>query len=104
MLKNETSNNTVLRVKDYSVSNEEFVLIPNPKYGYLETDPKPSLDELPDYYKSENYISHTDSKRNLFENVYHLVRTFSLNRKLKLINSFSSKNKNLLDVGCGTGD
>lgn len=102
-MRKEHSNNAVLRVKDYSVSNEEFALIPNPKYGYLETDPQPSLDKLPDYYKSDDYISHTDSKRNLFENVYHLVRTFSLNRKLALIDSFSSKGKNLLDVGCGTG-
>jgi 2-polyprenyl-3-methyl-5-hydroxy-6-metoxy-1,4-benzoquinol methylase len=103
-LKKEHSNNAVLRVKDYSVSNEEFDLISNPKYGYLETTPQPSLDKLDDYYKSEDYISHTDSKRNLFEKAYHLVRMFSLNRKLKLINSFSLKDKNLLDVGCGTGD
>ena len=27
-----------------------------------------------------------------------------LKRKLKLINSFSSKGKKLLDFGCGTGD
>lgn len=103
-MKKEHSNNAVLRVKDYSVSNEEFDLISNPKYGYLETTPQPSLDKLDDYYKSEDYISHTDSKRNLFEKAYHLVRMFSLNRKLKLINSFSLKDKNLLDVGCGTGD
>lgn len=103
-MKKEHSNNAVLRVKDYSVSNEEFDLISNPKYGYLETTPQPSLNKLDDYYKSEDYISHTDSKRNLFEKAYHLVRMFSLNRKLKLINSFSLKDKNLLDVGCGTGD
>ena len=52
----------------------------------------------------ENYISHTDSQRNLFEKAYHFVRSISLKKKLKLINSFSSEEKNLLDVGCGTGD
>lgn len=103
-LSKEDFNKTVLRVTDYSVSNEEFDLIPNLKFGYLETIPQPSLYKLPDYYKSEDYISHTDSKRNLFERVYHLVRTYSLKQKLRLINSFSSKDKNLLDVGCGTGD
>ncbi|PKQ45772.1 class I SAM-dependent methyltransferase [Confluentibacter flavum] len=101
---NENSNKTFLKVKDHSVSQEEFDLIQNSKYGYLETFPKPSSDKLPDYYKSDNYISHTDSRRNLFEKAYHLVRTFSLNRKLKLINSFSLNGKTLLDVGCGTGD
>lgn len=97
-------NTITFKVKDHSVSHEYFDLIQNSKYGYLETFPKPSSDKLSDYYKSEDYISHTDSKRNLFEKVYHVVRAFSLNKKLKLINSFSLNEKNLLDVGCGTGD
>lgn len=93
-----------LTVKDHSVSGEAFQLIRNSEYGFLETTPQPSLDKLPDYYKSEDYISHTDSKRNLFEKVYHLVRTISLKKKLNLINSFQSEEKTLLDIGCGTGD
>ncbi|NMH89652.1 class I SAM-dependent methyltransferase [Flavivirga algicola] len=93
-----------LKVKDYSVSKESFELIKNSEYGFLETIPQPSLEKLPDYYKSEDYISHTDSQRNLFEKVYHLIRQISLKKKLNLVNSFSSKEKKLLDVGCGTGD
>lgn len=107
-----TKINTYLRVKDYSVSGEEFELKENEPYGFLETFPQPKEEQLPEYYKTEDYISHTDSQRNLFEKVYHLVRNISLKRKLKLINSFSEQNKsgensqkkNLLDVGCGTGD
>lgn len=95
---------TFLKVKDYSVSGEEFQLIQNKTYGFLETSPQPEAKRLSDYYKTEDYISHTDSKRNLFEKVYHLVRSISLKKKLKLINSFQSLEKNLLDVGCGTGD
>ena len=70
----------------------------------LETFPQPSLDKLPDYYKSEDYISHTDNKRNLFEKAYQVVKQVSLKRKVKLINSFSLSGKSLLDIGCGTGD
>ena len=103
MVKNQ-STNKYLKVKDYSVSGEEFELIENQEYGFLETTPQPTLDKLPGYYQSEDYISHTDSKRNAFEKVYHLVRSISLKKKLKLINSFSSEAKQLLDVGCGTGD
>jgi len=95
---------TFLKVKDHSVSGEEFQLIQNKTYGFLETSPQPEAKRLSDYYKTEDYISHTDSKRNLFEKVYHLVRSISLKKKLKLINSFQSLEKNLLDVGCGTGD
>ncbi|MDC1379148.1 class I SAM-dependent methyltransferase [Algibacter sp.] len=93
-----------LKVKDHSVSGEVFELIQNTEHGFLETTPQPASDKLPEYYKSEDYISHTDSKRNLFEKVYHLVRTISLKKKLHLINSSGSKSKHLLDVGCGTGD
>jgi 2-polyprenyl-3-methyl-5-hydroxy-6-metoxy-1,4-benzoquinol methylase len=95
---------TYLTVKDHSVSGEEFELLVNTEFGFLETHPQPSSDKLLEYYKSDDYISHTDSKRNLLENTYHVVRNISLKRKLKLINSFAFEDKNLLDVGCGTGD
>jgi 2-polyprenyl-3-methyl-5-hydroxy-6-metoxy-1,4-benzoquinol methylase len=93
-----------LKVKDHSVSGEAFELIQNSEYGFLETSPQPTLDKLPEYYESEDYISHTDSKRNLFEKAYHLVRKLSLKKKLNLIDFYSNESKNLLDVGCGTGD
>lgn len=94
---------TYIKVKDHSVSGEEFQLIVNNEYGYLETTPQPLVEKLPEYYKSENYISHTNAKRNLFEKTYHVIRNIALKRKLKLINSFSSEEKSLLDIGCGTG-
>lgn len=95
--------NTNIVVEDYSVSGEEFELIHNEEFDYLETRPKPSLEKLPNYYKSEDYISHTNSKRNVFEKIYHRVREVSLKRKLKLINGFCTDEKKLLDIGCGTG-
>ncbi len=98
------NNPPYLTVKDHSVSGETFELIKNTEYGFLKTIPEPSSDKLPDYYKSEDYISHTDTQRNLFEKIYHIIRRISLKKKLKLINSFSSEEKKLLDVGCGTGD
>ncbi len=98
------NNSTYLNTKDHSVSGEKFQLIYNEELDMLETSPQPSEDKLPNYYKSENYISHTDTKRNLLEFVYHSVRQIALKRKLKLINSFDSESKILLDIGCGTGD
>merc|ERR1711974_93003 len=88
----------------HSVSGEEFQLIYNEKLEMLETFPQPSEAELPKYYQSEDYISHTDAKRNVFEKAYHFVKTIALKRKLKLINSFEFEDKQLLDIGCGTGD
>ena len=93
-----------LKVKDHSVSGEEFQLLYNKKVDFLETFPQPSLDKLPEYYKSEDYISHTDTRRNLFEKIYHVVRKMALKRKLNLINTYVIESNNLLDIGCGTGD
>jgi 2-polyprenyl-3-methyl-5-hydroxy-6-metoxy-1,4-benzoquinol methylase len=95
---------TYLNVKDHSVSKETFELLHDSDLDMLETFPQPSLDKLPDYYKSDDYISHTDGKRNLFEKVYHFIKSIALKRKLKLIDSVSKNEKCLLDFGCGTGD
>jgi len=95
---------TYLTVKDYSVSGEEFKLLHNKELDMLETFPQPKAENILDYYKSDDYISHTDTKRNLLEFAYHSARQIALKRKLKLIKSFDSESKNLLDIGCGTGD
>ncbi|NRD18548.1 class I SAM-dependent methyltransferase [Winogradskyella eckloniae] len=95
---------TYLTLKDHSLSKEAFQLLYNKELDMLETFPEPKGEKLSEYYKSEDYISHTDTKRNLLEFVYHKVREISLKRKLKLINSFESESKQLLDIGCGTGD
>ena len=97
-------NNLFLEVKDHSVTQEKFQLVFNDQKDILETRPQPSIENLPKYYKSEDYISHTSSKRNALELIYHIIRKRAIKQKLKLINSFNSEQKHLLDVGCGTGD
>ncbi len=96
--------NIYLEVKDHSVSGEVFQLLKHEDLEMLETFPQPSLDKLPQYYQSEDYISHTEAKRNLFEKAYHIVKSIALKRKLTLINRLSNGEKTLLDIGCGTGD
>lgn len=93
-----------LDVKDHSITRELFQLIYNKELDMLETHPQPSPGNLHKYYESEDYISHTDSRRNLLENIYHFVRKFTLSSKVNLINNHISSNKSLLDIGCGTGD
>ena len=98
-------NNIFLKVKDHSVSGEMFSLVYDKSMDMLSTEPKPSKEDLGKYYNSENYISHTDSKRNLFERAYHLVRSIALKRKVRLIKNYTPDGAfQLLDVGCGTGD
>ena len=91
------------KVKDHSVSKENFELVYNSKFKMYQTIPQPNSEKLVKYYKDENYISHTDAKRNLFERVYHLIRKYTIKQKFKLVNSYKNKGT-LLDFGCGTGD
>ncbi|WP_300565004.1 class I SAM-dependent methyltransferase [Flavobacterium sp.] len=99
------SNQTVfIKVKDYSVSQENFELLIDENLQLLKTHPQPSLDVLPKYYESEDYISHTDGKRSLFEKAYHLIKSYSLQKKVSLINSFHPEKGRVLDIGAGTGD
>ena len=70
----------------------------------LITYPQPSVESLGKYYESEDYISHTDGKRSLFEKAYHFVKSIALKNKLDLINSQQPKKGRILDIGAGTGD
>ena len=91
-----------LNCKDFTVSGETYEVMFNAEYDMLVTSPVPV--DLENYYKSENYISHTDSKKSLIDKVYQAVKNITLRKKLKLINSFNTESKNILDVGAGTGD
>jgi 2-polyprenyl-3-methyl-5-hydroxy-6-metoxy-1,4-benzoquinol methylase len=93
-----------LKVKDYSVSQETFDLYYDETLDMLITHPQPSLENLGKYYESEDYISHTDNKRSLFEKLYHFIKSIALKNKLNLINSQQSNKGRLLDIGAGTGD
>ena len=94
-----------MKVKDHSVSKEEFELRWNDSLHCFETYPKPHPDHLPAYYSSEDYISHTDRKETLIERLYHLIRSYNIKWKESVINKHGMpKGAKLLDFGCGTGD
>ena len=88
--------------KDFTVSQESYELLLNPDFEMLVTLPVPT--DLENYYKSEDYISHTNSKKTFFDRIYQRVRKHTLQKKLSLINSFEFVDKKILDVGSGTGD
>jgi 2-polyprenyl-3-methyl-5-hydroxy-6-metoxy-1,4-benzoquinol methylase len=93
-----------LAVKDYSVSKETFDLYHDETLDMLITSPQPDLENLGKYYESIDYISHTDSKRSLFEKMYHFIKSIALKNKLDLINSQQPNRGRILDIGAGTGD
>jgi len=88
--------------KDFTVSHNTFNIVECKHCSFRFTNPRPTDDNLPDFYKSINYISHSDTRKGLVSQLYHLVRKYTLNQKLKLLKANVAVG-NLLDYGCGTG-
>ncbi len=89
--------------KDYTVSKKDFTIQQCNSCGFKFTSPRPSDSELGNYYKSEEYVSHSDTKKGLVNKLYHWVRNYTLIKKLQLLIHYAGKQGTILDYGCGTG-
>lgn len=88
--------------KDYTVSQESFDIVSCVSCRFKFTNPRPDNSSIGKYYKSEDYVSHSDTKKGLINKLYHAVRSRTLKQKLKLISGYVSRGT-ILDYGCGTG-
>lgn len=94
----------IFNVKDHTVSGEEFAIWECKDCMARFTQDVPEADSIGPYYKSEDYISHTETKKGFINSAYHTVRKFTLQQKRKLVCRVSGLNKGrILDIGCGTG-
>lgn len=97
-----------LSCKDYTVSHETFQIVECESCGFHFTNPRPAENEIGKYYQSEEYISHSGTKKGLVNRVYHVVRNYTLAKKLQLVLRLVGSRKpasiSLLDYGCGTGE
>ena len=64
--------------KDYTVSQENFNIVSCKTCNFKFTNPRPSDSEIGKYYKSEDYVSHSDTKKGLINRLYHAVRARTL--------------------------
>jgi 2-polyprenyl-3-methyl-5-hydroxy-6-metoxy-1,4-benzoquinol methylase len=92
-----------LNCLDYTVSRETFSIVECTSCNFKFTNPRPHLHTLGNYYKSEEYISHSNISKGFINSTYQTVRKYTLLKKLQLISKFF-KTGNLLDIGCGTGE
>ncbi len=95
--------NLFLECKDYFLTNETFQILECTNCNFKFVNPRPEKDFIGKYYQSDNYISHAEKKKGLFDFLYSLVKNYTLPKKFILINKYS-KGNNILDIGCGTGD
>lgn len=98
---NSSENELYKTVKDYTLSQENFNITKCNHCSFLFTNPRPDTKSLGAYYKSDDYISHTNKSNSPINLIYKLARTQTLRWKFNLINK--NKTKTILDYGCGTG-
>lgn len=99
---NSTSFANDLNCKDYTVSNENFQLVTCNSCHFKFTNPRPDDSVLGSYYKSEDYISHSNTKKGIISKLYHSVRNYTLQKKIALVRKHVPVGT-ILDYGCGTG-
>ncbi|MBD0367951.1 MAG: class I SAM-dependent methyltransferase [Flavisolibacter sp.] len=94
----------VLTAKDYTVSGEAFQIWQCTACTLRFTQDVPDEKEIGKYYKSEDYISHSDTRKGAINKLYQKVRNYTLQQKKKLIVQYTGLAKgNILDIGAGTG-
>ena len=94
----------VFLVKDYTVSGELFPVAECAACTLRFTQDVPEQDAIGAYYKSESYISHTNTSKGLVSKLYQMVRTRTMKQKAALVQKYAGrKTGSLLDLGCGTG-
>lgn len=94
----------VLSAKDYTVSGQTFSIWQCADCSLRFTQYAPGSERIGDYYKSDDYISHSNTTRGPINRIYQIVRQRTLKQKRKLVCKITGKKKGeLLDVGSGTG-
>jgi 2-polyprenyl-3-methyl-5-hydroxy-6-metoxy-1,4-benzoquinol methylase len=99
----EKKSTRFLQAKDYTVSQNTFDIVQCASCDLLFTNPRPEAEQAGYFYKSENYISHSNTQKGLVNKLYHAVRNITLKQKTQLIQEDQKGTKNLLDIGCGNG-
>ncbi|NVO18609.1 MAG: class I SAM-dependent methyltransferase [Bacteroidetes bacterium] len=92
-----------LTCNDHFLTKNQFTIVKCLDCSLKFTNPRPEANQLGAYYKSNEYISHSNSKKGLFNQVYQKIRKYTIHKKYKLI-SRNSTSGTILDIGCATGE
>ncbi len=93
-----------LTAKDHTVSKEDFDIWHCNQCSISFTQDIPTIDQIGPYYQSANYISHSNTKKGIINQLYHLVRNYTLGSKARLVKKYSGQSTGrILDIGAGVG-
>ena len=94
----------VLSVRDFTASQEVFPILECAMCTLRFTQDVPAQEEISRYYRSDDYISHTNTSKGIINSLYQVVRKRTMMGKRKLVQQFTGIEKGkILDVGSGIG-
>ncbi|TXT30480.1 MAG: SAM-dependent methyltransferase [Chitinophagaceae bacterium] len=76
---------------DYTVSKQPFAIWHCDGCSFRFTQDIPDINTIGSYYQSNSYVSHSDTKEGLINQLYHLVRNYTLGTKSRLIQRASAR-------------
>jgi 2-polyprenyl-3-methyl-5-hydroxy-6-metoxy-1,4-benzoquinol methylase len=89
--------------EDYFLTHEAFNIEYCKDCGLKFTNPRPTEEMIKKYYQSEQYISHSNTRRGLINRIYGIIRRYTIRSKIRILKRYFQKG-NVLDIGCGTGE
>jgi len=95
--------NPILQVKDHSVSGETFAVWQCADCALRFTQDVPDENSIGPYYASSAYISHSNTKTGLVNQLYQRVRNYTLQQKAGFVAKHTVEKGRLLDMGAGIG-
>lgn len=94
----------MLEARDHTVSQEDFAIWYCKNCTVRFTQDIPGPDHIGLYYESEQYVSHSDTRKGIINRLYHRIRKRTLGTKWKWVKQGTGLEMgHLLDIGCGTG-
>lgn len=96
-----TTATKALHLLDHSVSKESFDIMKCTGCGFKFTQPVPA--NLNPYYDSEDYVSHSKTKKGIINRLYHLAQQYNLSNKYNKVKKHA-RGTRWIDYGSGAGD
>ena len=99
----EQNGTPFLTVRDRLDSSSNSYNLIQCNCGFVYVNPRPSTDDIDEYYKSAYYDPHNVKTKGMWYKTYRFIQNLAMRWKYSIISKYYQSGK-LLDIGGGNGD